>query len=151
MNLSAGNPALVDPIQRSERGGCLPRKAVSSVRRLKTTVPREVNELLAFVNADRGISGKEVAIRGEFAGWLRCLVKGNPLPRALFHPPYQLDFDKVGKDYRSSLDWFSYRKALEWLAKQGCTILRECPTCEAFFLLKVRGRRTRTYCDRCAR
>jgi hypothetical protein len=131
----------------------MPRKAVAEERALRISVPREVKALLAFVNADTGreMAGDESAVRTELRDWLIRLTGGEKLPPEVVHPPYTLNFGTVGGDLRSANEWFRFRRGLEWLATNGLKLLRECPRCHSFFLVRPGGRRTRKLCDDCAR
>lgn len=129
----------------------MPRKAITQARRLRASVPRDVRRLLDFANNESGIAGEDAAIRREFRGWLHRLAAGEQLPSQFVHAPYILDFGAVAHNHRSAFDWFEYRHGVEWLAKEGIALLRECPSCRSFFLLEPRGRRTRKFCNACAR
>ena len=125
----------------------MPRKEINQRRKLKVSVPREVRGLLKFVNADRAIAGDEVSIRRQLRDWLTVLVSGGRLPPHVVTAPYVLNTATVAGDWRSTLDWFTYRVAMEWLAADGRELLRECPKCGKWFLALQRS--TRKFCEDC--
>ncbi len=129
----------------------MPRRAITRTRRLRLSVPREVKRLIDFANAETELADDDGAIRATFKNWLRRLAGGERLPPDVTHPPYQLNFAAVDRRLRSASDWFAFRTGLEWLAKTGTPLLRECPNCKIFFLIRPGGRRTRKRCDNCAR
>src|ERR1043165_2095679 len=131
----------------------MPRRTVRVERTLRTSVPPDATDLLAFVNVDAEMemAGDERSVRTELREHLSRIARAQHLPPGTIRQTYALDTKLVGNDHRSALDWFKYRRGLEWIATQGPHLLRECPRCQSFFVLPPTSRRTRKFCDACAR
>ena len=129
----------------------MPRRAIRRTRRLRLSVLPEAKRLIDFANAETELTDDDAAIRENFRNWLHRLAVGEQLPPDVIHAPYELSPATVGGQWRSVFEWFAFRRGLEWLAKEGTTLLRECPNCGAFFLIEPGGRRTRKLCPDCTR